>query len=497
MKKTLIAISCLLMTLGGYAQDVKDRAAYIFNKDRSLWYNSTSLAGLAREDIAQWRNISAGYSLANGKFTDSWGAQSDMGLSLGGDMLMELGTLKLLAGLNLERKALGKSRYNTSVYEVSWDMPFFAAINSDETFLWRQSHASLDMGIVSPLMLDEMLSAGLAFNVDLAGASKKANPQCRYRGLGIEVSPSVTFALNEENIFGLTLSFKTMPSRSILSSDEPNTTVFFLEGLGERSYPRLVGGDMGIGPIGYDSRVLGAALQYNHLGDMADWLLELSLDKWKTSVTENDILKGRVDKFVSGFTATGLFGQNRNRRLSAGISYNLNYWLNGVNATTVANNGIADGNVSYTVYTGAAGGSFNWMFGLGMDVSVLRLKRVNPESSFTSNKVLPYAFLGKNISISDAQSLLARLKLGYKFATRNTFKYGGTSSAGNYFVNYMLDDELDYLSSYYLDTRLSVDYTYRLNSVLSAYASLSAGLLSPMERNSARFILQLSVGTLF
>ena len=124
MKKTLIAVFCLLIAICGYAQDVMTRTAYIFNKDRSLWYNSSSLAGLARDDIAQWRNISAGYSLANGKFTDSWGAQSDMGLSLNGDMLMELGTLKLLAGLNLEHKSLGKSKYNTSIYEVSWDMPY-------------------------------------------------------------------------------------------------------------------------------------------------------------------------------------------------------------------------------------------------------------------------------------------------------------------------------------------------------------------------------------
>ena len=495
MKKIVLVALCLCMAVSVGAQDVNDRAAYIFNIDHSLWYNSSSVAGLAREDMAQWRNIKASYDLANGSFTDSWDSHSRMGLSLGGDMMMELGTLKLLAGLDLERNFLGKSRYNTSLYEVSWDMPYFAAVNSDESFLWRQSHASLDLGVVTPLMLDERLSAGIAFKMDLKGATKNADPQCRYRGLGIGITPSATFAVNEENIIGLSVSFKSNSARSILSSDAPKMTALFLQGLGEYSL-RWVGGDLGMAPLNYDARVLGASLQYNHIGDASDWLLELSVDKWQTSVTENDIVQGRVDKFVTGFTATGLFGQNRNRKLTASFNYNLNYWLQGVNATTVAHNGIVGGNINYTVYTGTGAGSFDWMLGMGMDLSILRLSRVNPETSFTSNRVLPYAFVGKDISISQEHSLLARLKMGYNFSNRNTFKYGGTAT-GNYIVNYMLDDELDYLSSYYLDTRLSLDYTYRLNTVLSPYASLSGGLLLPMERNSSRFILQLSVGVLF
>jgi len=243
--------------------------------------------------------------------------------------------------------------------------------------------------------------------------------------------------------------------------------------------------------------VIGAALQYNHIGNSSEWLLEASLDSWDSSVTENDVRLGKVAKYVTGFTATGLFGDKLNRKLTLDLKYNLNYWIPSLSTRPVANNSIIDGNINYTVYTGAYESGFNWVLGLGMDMAMLRLKRINPVSKLTSNNVLPYAFLGKDISISKEHSLLARLKLGYNFSAGNEFNYGGDSAEGNYIVNYMLDDEMDYLSSYYLSTTLNLDYTYRMNDRLSAYASLSSGLLSPMDRNTSRFILQLSVGTLF
>ena len=61
----------------------------------------------------------------------------------------------------------------------------------------------------------------------------------------------------------------------------------------------------------------------------------------------------------------------------------------------------------------------------------------------------------------------------------------------------MYDDEIDYLGSYYLRTMLSADYTYRLNTMLTPYASLGMGLLTPMSSAGSRFIMSLKVGVLF
>lgn len=496
MKKTFITILCLLAAFGAFAQDIMDRAEYQYNIARSLWYNSSSAAGLAWEDMSPWRNVAASYSLANGAFTDSWNSQSQMDLSLAGDMMVEVGGFKVFADLSLERDLLGKCRYNTSLFDVAWDMPFYAAVNTEEPFKWRRSAASVGMNIASPLLVNDMLSAGLAFRMDLQGATKNADPKCRYRGLSLDFTPSATFAVNDENIVGLSLTYKVKPSRSILTSDDPSSKVFFLSGLGEYTN-RWVSGDIGIAPIDYNSKVLGVALQYNNYRDASDWLLELSLDKWKTNVLEDDVTLGRVDKYVTGFSATGLMGEKRNRKLTFGVNYNLNYWLQGVNATTMGNNGIIDGTLDYTIYTGVDGQTFNWTFALGMDMAMLMLNRYFPDSSLSSSRVLPYACIGKNILIADVHSLLARLKAGYNFAANTRFKYGGTASEGNKIVNCMLDDEVDYLGSYYLDTRFSLDYTYRVFAGLSAYASLSGGLLKPMDSNSSRFLLSMSVGVLF
>ena len=500
MKRFIILALSLIAVTSLDAQVIKDYAAYQFNMDRALWYNSSSAAGIARDHIAPWRNVVAGYGIENGKFTDSWGSQSQLSLSLGGDMLMNVSGFRIAAGLSLESNRLGKSHYNTALYDVTWDMPYFAAVNTDMSFLWRQSHAVVDIKAATPLFINDMFSAGLAFKMDMKGASKSADPSCRYRGMNLEIAPSLTVAVNEENIVGLTAAYRMNPARSAVSSDNPNSSVLFLTGLGDYTV-KWMGDDLTLGPMEYTGTSVGAALQYNHISELSDWLLELSFDKWETSVVEEDVQRGRVDKFITGFSATGLFGERRNRKFSFNVDYNLFYWLQGANNTAVANNGAVDANLDYTLYTGVRRRSFDWMMGLGMDMSLLALKKANPwtsvDSKLGSTNLLPYAFLGKNISIAPGHSLLAKLKMGYNFSMNNYFKYGGADSEGNLIVNSMLDDELDYLGSYFVHSGFSADYTYRFNEMMSAYASLGGTLLSPMGSKQSRGILTIKVGLLF
>lgn len=497
MKKTVLTAICLLAVLiGAKAQDIDDRAQYKLNIATDLWYNSANAAGLAYSDMAQWRNVWLDYDLAGGKFTDAWGARSQSTMSLAGDMLMDIEGFKVAANLSLDRNRLSKCRYNTSLYEVAWDMPYFVALNTDEMFGWKQSHANLDVSAATPLLFDDMLSFGVNLKMDLKGASKNASPNGRYRGLSLEIMPSATFAIDEANIVGLSVGYKLRPSRSVVGTDGAVSSVVLLRGLGSIT-PRWAGGDMGLDPIEYSSGAFAIALDYKRAGDVSDWLFELTFDKCGTDVSEGKTTVGHVDKFLTGLSAKGLFGENHNRILSFAAQHNLNYWLEGANATTKASNNQFDANLDYTVYTGVdEGGSFDWMFGLGTDMHILNYKRYVPDGLFKVANVLPYAFLGKNLLLTKEQSLLASLNMGYNFSAGSKYVYGGEAT-GNNIVNYMYDDEIDYLKSYYLRTMLDVDYTYRLNTMLTPYASLGAGLLTPMTSAGSRFIMSLKVGVLF
>ena len=501
MKRILLfALALMAVMPEAKAQGIDDRAAYFFNTDTDLWYSSRNAAGLAHSDMALWRNVALGYDMQSGKFKDAWGAQSQSSLSLGGDMLMDIEGFKVAAALNLERNRLSKSRYNTSLYEVSWDMPYYVALNSDDPFGWKQSHANVDVSAATPLILDDMLSLGVNFGLDMKGASKNVTPKCRYRALELGIMPSATFAIDEENIAGLSVGYKFCPSRSALSVSDGSFEVAFLDGLGH-FLTDWVGGDFGLKPVSYTAGALALAAEYSHLGDASDWLLELTFDKWRTTVEEDEALRGTVDKFVTGFTAKGLFGEARSRKLTFGLQHNLNYWMDGVNARTKGANNQLDAILDYTAYTGAdkKGEAFDWTFGLGTEFHMLSYKRIVPDGKFSVVNALPYAFIGKNILLAQEQSLLARLGLGYNFSAGSKYSYDSESdTTGNYIVNYMYDDEVDYLGSYYLRTTLSADYTYRLNTMLAPYASLGMGVLTPMGGASgSRFIMSFKVGVLF
>ncbi len=497
MKKTVLTVLFLFAVIfGAKSQEVDDRAQYQLNIATDLWYNSANAAGLAYSNMLMWRNAALGYDLSSGKFTDAWGARSQSSLSLAGDLLMDIDGYKVAANLSLERNRLSKCRYNTSLYQLDWDMPYFVALNSDDRFGWNQTRANLDVSAATPLFLDDMLSVGVNLKMDLKGASKKAVPNCRYRGIDLELMPSATFAIDDDNIVGLAIGYKLRPSRSVVGNGEEASSVALMKGLG--SYQnRWAGGTSGIAPIEYSSGAFAIALDYKRAADVSDWLFELTFDKCITTASEGESRMGQVDKFLTGLSVKGLFGESRSRILSVSLLHNLNYWLEGADAITKANNNQLDAKLDYTAYTGVEEkGGFDWMFGLGSNASLLKYRRYVPDGSFSVFNLLPYAFLGKNLNLTKEQSLLASLKMGYNFSAGSRYTYNGDAD-GNYIVGYMYDDEIDYLASYYLRTTLSADYTYRINTMLAPYASLGIDLLTPMAGVGSRFMMSLKVGVLF
>ena len=494
MKKIFLTLICLATLFGqAFSQEVKDRATYQMNQSRALWYNSTNAAGLAHTNMLQWRDVNFGYNLQSGSFTDSWGARTVSGLNAGGDMYMEIEGFKVAANLTLEHNRLGKCSFNTSMYEVGWDMPFFVAINSTETFSWIQNNALLSVSAASPLLLDDMLSAGLALKIQGKGATKSADPSGRYSAFDMEIAPSATFAINEENIVGLTLKYRLTPATSKVTSITGSAiSAAFLQGLGSYT-PRWIGGTIGIMPLKYGSSRLGANVQYNHIGDDSQWLAEFRFDKGTTTVKEDGATLGSVDKFVTGLNVQGLFGDNGNRKLNLDINYNLNYWMNKME-TVIGKSNLIDADLNYTIFTGTSAGSYDFELGAGIDMSSISAARYTPDGVFSNTSVLPYVFLGKNTSLGKESSLLARLDVGYNFTAGNNYHYDGAAS---YISDYMYEDESYYLGRYYFKSGADVEYSFRINNLLATYAKATIGHLKPMGISGGRFMASLSVGALF
>ncbi len=206
-----------------------------------------------------------------------------------------------------------------------------------------------------------------------------------------------------------------------------------------------------------------------------------------------------MDKFLTEFSADGILGENRNRKLSFKAKYNLNYWLNAnEKAQTIGRNNFVDAGLDYTVYTGTTDDhDFDWMLGAGMDFGLMSSKRYLPDASLSSIRVMPKVFLGKDSAITQESSLLVRLDLGYNFAANTRYRYANEVASSNYIVNHMYDDEADYLGAYYFQTALDATYTYHLNTLLSPYASLKAGLIAPMGQKKSRFMAGICLGVMF
>ena len=496
MKRIFLTALCLCVAVASGAQDIKDRAAYQLNIDRGLWYNTSSAAGLGRSDMASWRDVSLAFGLESGKFTDSWNGRSQTAFSLKGNTLMDIGSFRVAAEVDVEHNTVRRSKYNNSMYQLDWDMPFFVALNSDELMRWGRTSADLNVRATTPLVLDDMFTFGINLGLGARFANKYASPSAHYSDFTFKLSPSATMAIDDDNIVGLAIFYETNPARSVLARGEDATAVAMMQGLGSFN-PRSAGGEAGVGTLMFNTYTVGAGVQYNRLGDDAEFLADLYLKKGASSLEAKDVLQGSVDRFMIGTKLQALFGAKFNRKLTLDFNYNLNYWLKGVNKTTFANNGIIDSKLDYTVYTGVDESSFDWTFGAGIDFKSLSLKRVVPDGKLTAVHILPYAFLGKNIHLSKEETLLVKAELGYNFSVNADYEYSKEETAGNYFVNYMYDDEAEYLSKYFLRTKLDATYTYQVNTILSAYASLGAGWLLPMGFKGSRLAMLLSVGVLF
>ena len=498
MKKIILTVVCLAMSFIALpAQDIKDRASYTLNIDQNLWYNTDNAAGLSRDDLASWRDVSFNYALQAGAFTDSWSARTQSEFNLSGDTFMDIEGFKVAADVYLGHDGLKRTRFNNSLYELKWDMPFFVALNSEEPMKWGRNRATVNVSASTPLLFDDMFTFGLNLGLEGRTAAKKAGPSARYSDLTVRLSPSATLAIDPDNVVGLAIYYETNPARSVIAKGQDVTTVAILQGLGE-FLPRTAGGESGFGPLKLSSYLIGAGAQFCHTGDAADFMAEASLRKGASSSTASDNLIGTVDKYLIGAHFQGLFGDERNKKLTLDFDYNLNYWIKPLGSRTIANNNLIDANLEYTSYTRAKRGeAFDWMFGAGIDFWSLSLKRVVPDGLLTGVKILPYAFLGKNLALSKEESLFVKANLGYNFSINSDYQYGGLGTAGNYFVNYMYDEEVDYLSRYFLATKLDATYTYQVNTFFAAYASLGVGYQKPMGVKGSRLAMLLSVGVMF
>ena len=161
-------------------------------------------------------------------------------------------------------------------------------------------------------------------------------------------------------------------------------------------------------------------------------------------------------------------------------------------------NDIIDASLDYTVYTGAgADHKFDWTLGAGVDVWSVSCVRSTPEASLTAASIVPNVFLGKNTALTRESSLLVKLDIGYNFSLNAKYRSSSTAGSNNYIVNYMFDDEIYYLGRYYLRTGLDAAYSYNLNTMLTTYAALKAGLFTPIGAKGSRGLLELSLGLMF
>ncbi|MBQ7254276.1 MAG: hypothetical protein IJS30_06355 [Bacteroidales bacterium] len=492
MKRILLTALCMVMALGQvFSQEIKDRAEYNLNRNRALWYNSGNAAGLARDEMLLWRDVAFSYGIESGKFTDSWGARTISGFSLGGSTLMDIEGFTVAAKLTLDRERLYKCKYNTSLYELTWDMPFFVATNNSESFLWKHNEADIEVSAAAPLIFDGQLSVGMALRTNGRTAVKSADPQSRYGSFDMEMAPGATFVIDDDNLVGMTLRYRFNPAKTTLASDvESPARVAFMRGLGDYT-PRWVSA-IGMDRLSYISNRFGVDLQYNRIGAGRQWLMELSFDAGTTRVEETDFTLGKVNKFVFGLGVQGLFGEGRNRKLNVDVKYNRFHWTEGTE-DIIGRGGIIDLHADYTLYTDAKDISYDLELGAGADVTSISARRIaGLEGHFSSFSVLPYVLAGKNIPVTKESTLLARVSLGINYSAKPGYELEGDS-----IYKKMYKDEADYLGRFFYRNAADVEYTFRMNTMLSTYARLSLVHQMPMTIKGGRILATLAVGVLF
>ena len=515
MKKFILAVStlCLGILVNAQAQglDLKPKTAEaVTMMERSaLWFSTSNAAALAVDTLAQYGTLEMRYNGGSGDLRKQQTAQSFNDVSFYTDGAAKIGGFRLWGDFEFQNNFEKGSRYNTILYEVFEDMPYYAVDTAASG--WTKQAYLMSAKVSSPVLWDHV-SFGLGVRYDTKVGAKQKDPRCEVYKYDVSVFPSVAavFGSNTVGLYGVyTHGFE----RSVPGNENyrKSQMVFLSKGLGEGILTK-VGDNDGLKTCYYKANTFGGGLQYGYKGGF-NLLADLGFTMTKQVGEQNPMLPkslGNIERINVTADVRAEFGSERQHsvglqgllRSTNGIellqslsteAFNQSWVTIGENAMTLFN--YVDAGLSYDFFGGRnAATGYSWNAGADLAFTMRDYSYSLPEATLDASSLLATVRGAKQLTFSET-TLLLGAKAGYNVGLGGEYIYNnGTKTQ---WLQDFYRSDLVFFTDSYLIAGLTVGSSFPLGSRIRGTACADASYATVLGESRSRILANISFGIVF
>lgn len=271
MKSNLLVVIACFISMAGAAQGFSPAAMEQLKVQR-LWAHSQNAAGMVFDDVQNYSNVILGYDLQDGNYCRPQEGQKETVVGVSSEGFINLKNAYVWGVFNFAQKNMTDAGYNASIADPFRGMPYYIA--DQHLSKWRNQYYDLKFRAATPL-LGNHWTLGIEGNYVAILAAKQRDPRVDTRFYTLELTPGITYRLNDSQKFGASFKYSSIKEDSRMS----NVNVYV-----DQDYYILYGLGTAIKGIGsgvtsnYIGDRFGGAIQYNFSTPSFNLLFENSYD---------------------------------------------------------------------------------------------------------------------------------------------------------------------------------------------------------------------------
>lgn len=457
-------MTLLTRTVTGQGQSA---ASIELNKSQSLWFNSRNAAGMTINPLYDYNILSAGYTNMSGEYKSLQRGDREDEARVNTNGALSIGRIHLWGDFSFVYDYLKGTRYNTSSFSPSFDMPYYVADPNKGD--WNKQRYDMTVKAAFPLIGNVLAFGGRVNYLTYKGA-KQIDPRGVPIGYAVELEPALLVRLSDKHSLGATFIYRNGFERTSFSNVQGNSTmVYLLKGLGSFS-SGSVAGTGGIGNYYYPANTFGGSLQYGfHHGGLRI-LVEGGYRHEKIDAFQNPTIayrmgtidSDRIDsgvrlawgkknfqKFSALFSMTDVKGTEYLQEQTSGGESDKPYKV--LATLDMSDYSHMEASASYDIYVRRADlDDYTWNVGASLEYGTRNDRYNNPVSTFSYQNALSVIHARRNLRIKERNRLSFMAEGGYRKNLGGKYEYNGSDSEHELVTEFYASEHALYSSDYSL-----------------------------------------------
>lgn len=476
-----------------------------FDKIQSAWFNSANAAGMTVDPLANYSDLSMGYTIGRGDFRlQPEGNPNIFNIATSG--ATNLGRGYVWGSFNYKNYSAKDTRFNTMTLNLEDDLPFI--VSDANVSPWKKQRYDLAMKVSTPL-LGDLVALGMAASYFTESGAKQVDPRCTDYEYAVQVEPSLAFHFDGHTI-GLSGFYRNGNIREVPvnSNSQQDQQAWILRGLGNVT-DAVVGSLSGINTFYYNRNKVGGSLQYGYAGNDLKFLAEggyayQMVDAFQTPTkpqrmgsTAQQLINGKVqiiaenEDFFHKVTVAGFYRTTDGIEYMQSLSdiwYTLrNYIRSNYKAEQLS--------LGYDFFRKDEDAGYSWNAGAKAILDDYNSVYLLPASNMDWRNVTGEVYAKKNFLVGDV-AVLAGLRGAYRKNLSAEYKYGG-AEPNSVIVTEFYQKDFAYNSADCVKAGATVNVAFPLGSRTAMYCQLDGDFAKPLNLDGNRIFATFTVGFTF